>query len=623
MNIIIPMNGSGQRFVDEGYDVPKPLIKIHGRPMIYWVIENLNVEADDNIVIIYNSQLEEYNFESVMRNHFDSLEFKFIPLKYQTRGAAETILCGLNNIEDTLLSDPCMLIDCDTIYFDDIISQYKKQLGNTIFYFNDEEQRPIYSYIQLNKNSEVTDIREKDKISNNANTGAYCFESGTLLKSYCQKLLNSCERSKNEFYISGVYKQMLADNKKICALEVEDFHCVGTPLQLQWFASYSKTDKPRRLCFDIDNTLVTYPTVKGDYTTVKPIPSTIGFLRFLKSLGHHIILYTARRMRTHNGNVGGVVADIGQITLNTLKEFNIPYDEIYFGKPYADCYIDDLAINPKKSLEKQLGFYKTEIEPREFHHIENTEKTVIKKGNLKGEAYWYNNVPKELNNYLPEIIEANADKIELERINGIAFSYLYVNNSLTKHNLENLLQSIEQIHSLYPDIATDNIYANYTQKLRTRYCDYDYGSFKNSYDIYKHLENKLNNYEQQNCGRNGIIHGDPVFTNVLLDTKNNIKLIDPRGQLGTQNSIYGDIFYDYAKIYQSLIGYDFILLEKDFNDRYMADLISHFEQHIRDSFGEEYVTHVRDITASLLFTLIPLHNNSKCELYYNLIQEII
>jgi hypothetical protein len=50
-------------------------------------------------------------------------------------------------------------------------------------------------------------------------------------------------------------------------------------------------------------------------------------------------------MKTHNGNIGKINADIGKITFDTLEKFNIPYDEIYFGKPHADFYIDDLAIN--------------------------------------------------------------------------------------------------------------------------------------------------------------------------------------------------------------------------------------------------------------------------------------
>ena len=43
-------------------------------------------------------------------------------------------------------------------------------------------------------------------------------------------------------------------------------------------------------------------------------------------------------MKTHNGNVGKILCDIGKITFNTLEKFNIPFDEIYFGKPYADVY---------------------------------------------------------------------------------------------------------------------------------------------------------------------------------------------------------------------------------------------------------------------------------------------
>ena len=48
-------------------------------------------------------------------------------------------------------------------------------------------------------------------------------------------------------------------------------------------------------------------------------------------------------MKTQKGNIGKVISNIGQITLNWLKKHNIQYDEIYFGKPWADIYIDDNA----------------------------------------------------------------------------------------------------------------------------------------------------------------------------------------------------------------------------------------------------------------------------------------
>ena len=98
-------------------------------------------------------------------------------------------------------------------------------------------------------------------------------------------------------------------------------------------------------------------------------------------------------------------------------------------------------------------------------------------------------------------------------------------------------------------------------------------------------------------------------------------MIDPRGKLGDNETIYGDIFYDYAKIYQSLIGYDFILLEKDFNERYMREMVKYFEEHVKDKYGVKRLAAVKLITASMLFSLIPLHDNDKCEKYYNLISE--
>ena len=50
-------------------------------------------------------------------------------------------------------------------------------------------------------------------------------------------------------------------------------------------------------------------------------------------------------MKTHNGNVGKINADVGKITIDTLENFEVPYDELYFGKPYAHAYIDDLVIS--------------------------------------------------------------------------------------------------------------------------------------------------------------------------------------------------------------------------------------------------------------------------------------
>lgn len=98
------------------------------------------------------------------------------------------------------------------------------------------------------------------------------------------------------------------------------------------------------ICVDLDGVVAGF---KGDgqtYADVLPVPGAVEKLRALKSNGHKIILHTARHMKTCQGNVGLVVARVGQITLDWLARHEVPYDEIYFGKPWADVYIDDNAF---------------------------------------------------------------------------------------------------------------------------------------------------------------------------------------------------------------------------------------------------------------------------------------
>ena len=73
MNIIIPIGGIGQRFKDEGYDMPKPLINVLGKPMIYNVISNLEIDySKDKIHIVYHNHLKEFNFETLVKFNISS-----------------------------------------------------------------------------------------------------------------------------------------------------------------------------------------------------------------------------------------------------------------------------------------------------------------------------------------------------------------------------------------------------------------------------------------------------------------------------------------------------------------------------------------------------------------------
>ena len=618
MNIIIPIGGIGQRFKDEGYDTPKPLVSVLGKPMIYKVIDNLKIENTDKIHIVYHNHLKGFNFETLVKFWFPNKHISFISLDYLTKGASETVLKGLETFTPDELKENILILDCDTFYNEDIISKYKScDNKNVVFYFNDTTPEPIFSYITL-KDNVVTDIKEKNKISDNANTGAYGFESGETLKKYCSSVLNLDK----EPYISYIYNQMIVDGNIIHGSKIKDFHCVGTPLQLKVYCNQNKDKASElRVCFDLDNTLVTHPTIPGDYSSVLPIQRNIDYLKLLKSLGHTIIIYTARRMKTHKGNVGAIVADIGKVTFESLDKFDIPYDEIHFGKPYANFYIDDLAVNANSSLDKAVGIYNTNTPPRSFNKVEYTNDTVTKTTSNNGEIYWYNNIPGVIKEYFPKVLSIDENKITLENINGVSYSYLYTNKSLTEDDITELTSALFGISTSKQSLPID-IYSNYSKKLTSRYNDNLklYNKYPSSEHIFKTINDKLIEYENNKQGYLGVIHGDPVFTNILK-TETGIKFIDMRGKIGDELTIFGDLYYDLAKIYQSLLGYDYILNNIEIDTHYTQKLIKYFES----KFQPQHLDVIKLITASLLFSLLPLHeeNEEQFNKYFKLIENLL
>jgi capsule biosynthesis phosphatase len=99
-----------------------------------------------------------------------------------------------------------------------------------------------------------------------------------------------------------------------------------------------------RLCIDLDGVVCELKKPGEDYSQVKPIAGAVEKLRALRNAGHYIILMTARHMKTCSGNVGMVLARQGKVTLDWLEKHGIEYDELHFGKPHADLYIDDNAV---------------------------------------------------------------------------------------------------------------------------------------------------------------------------------------------------------------------------------------------------------------------------------------
>ena len=158
MIILIPLGGIGERFKKNYYTLPKSLINVFGKPIIFYLLDALNLSNIDLVYIPYNIEYSNYDFENKIQKRYPQTKFKFLKLVKQTRGAVETINLALKEIK--LDNKPILCLDGDNFYQIDIITLWGGK--NKIFTFEDFNNQPIYSYLNI-ENGKIKDIIEKEK----------------------------------------------------------------------------------------------------------------------------------------------------------------------------------------------------------------------------------------------------------------------------------------------------------------------------------------------------------------------------------------------------------------------------------------------------------------------------
>ena len=238
INIIIPMAGLGSRFLEAGYEKPKPFIDVSGKPMIERVLENLNVENAQFILVARKEHLEQ---ERELVNYIKR-EFKllFISINQLTEGTACTVLSArkyINNQFPLLIANSDQIIDIDLKEFLDDANE--RDLDGSIITFYDEDKNPKWSFAELDKKDQVIRVKEKEAISNHATVGIYYFKTGTIFVDGAIDMIASNDRVNNEFYTCPVYNYVIADKKKIGIYEIpyESMHGLGTPEDLNSYVT--------------------------------------------------------------------------------------------------------------------------------------------------------------------------------------------------------------------------------------------------------------------------------------------------------------------------------------------------------------------------------------------------
>lgn len=235
VNIIIPMAGEGSRFPKDQY-LPKPLIDVNGKPMIVRAIESLGIDGQYHFIVRRN----EYTPIIVEIISKTVKNPRFVEVTQTTPGPASSALLfkdKINNDQELIIANCDQIMEWDTDLFFHNARLYD---GTVVTYHSDTDKN---SYARLDKKGRVTEIREKQVISNVSLNGIHYWKQGRYFVDSALEMIAENDRAPNgEFYIAPTYNYMIKKGLKVGIHHIpnEQHHAVGVPVDLERFLKHDK-----------------------------------------------------------------------------------------------------------------------------------------------------------------------------------------------------------------------------------------------------------------------------------------------------------------------------------------------------------------------------------------------
>ena len=234
MNVILPMAGRGSRFSNFGYTTPKPFIEINGKPMFIWALKSLEgLKVNNLFIIVLEEHIITYKLDYLLKKYCN-YPYKIIAIKNITEGQLCTVIEAEKYIN---LQDDILIISSDTLVIsniNDFINDSNQKIDGVISTMESEIGNN-WSFVKIDKNENVIEVAEKNRISNNISTGLYYFKSSYNFFQYSHKLIENNIRVNGEFYIIPVYSLMLNDGLNIRIANSIQMWDMGNPEAKQNF----------------------------------------------------------------------------------------------------------------------------------------------------------------------------------------------------------------------------------------------------------------------------------------------------------------------------------------------------------------------------------------------------
>ncbi len=246
--LVMPAAGQGKRFLDAGYDIPKPLLRVSNKPMFIQALNDLPLTKRKLIVISETMKYSETIIQEIEENN---ISCKIKLMKSKTRGQSETCYLSINELD---LNDSLLISSCDhgVIYdqrkFDDLIED--KDIDIIVWgctgYPNAIRNPEMYGWISQENNS-INQVSVKKRIFNDQFKsiiiGTFYFRKISIFKKLVEEQFDNKDLVNNEFYIDSLINIGIKKGLNIKYFEVQSFLCWGTPNELKTYQYWQD-------CFD-------------------------------------------------------------------------------------------------------------------------------------------------------------------------------------------------------------------------------------------------------------------------------------------------------------------------------------------------------------------------------------
>jgi len=232
MKIIIPMAGRGSRYADTGYDTPKPLIEVAGKPMLFWALESL-LEFDFSTLILIVLEAHEMQFsvstlvKKYLGERVQSSQIQVITIPAVTKGQLCTVLEAkalIDNEEDILIAAS------DTYNISNLAQDIRNkppECSGIIAVLKQPGEQ--WSFARTDAEGKVVEVAEKRRISEFASNGLYYFSKGSEFVATGAGIVQNGAQTKGEYYVIPVYQKMIDEGKLITISMAEQMWDMGTP----------------------------------------------------------------------------------------------------------------------------------------------------------------------------------------------------------------------------------------------------------------------------------------------------------------------------------------------------------------------------------------------------------